>query len=591
MSLATSRTTNPSTPMSRLAVRLQGRLQELGLNFQAWDSLCRPLSTPQAGNRLCQDLLCATAGCTEAMGEAACRALAQKVAVKAPGPCGACVLAAPVIRRRRVLGAVTACFPTRESLSDGTLRRHGRRAGADARKMSEAAAEAVRHGQDEGGDLLKLLGWMIESEQDADIARAENETLSHNLANTYEELSLLYLISGSMKVNQTPAVFFRTICQNLVEVMHIAGASAIVYAHGPSGGEDLVVQAGSAGLEDDQLRTLAAEHIAPRFAHHRAAVDNEFCADGGSGPTPVAKLIAAPMVVDDVLLGMLVGVNKTSGDFDSIDLKLISSLANQAAVFVSNNRLFAEVQDLLMGVLHALTASIDAKDPYTSGHSARVAFISRRLAQRMGLAPARVEQVYLTGLLHDIGKIGVPESVLSKPGRLTEEEFGAIRQHPAIGARILGSIRQLDHVVSGISTHHERFDGKGYPQGLAGGEIPQDGQIVGLADAFDAMTSERTYRGALPLAKALEELRRASGAQFAPAVVEAFFALDIARLVEELRQPASTVFPAAAGEGDAPAGAGGSASAGAEASSQGRAAGRPAAEAGEAPSDPQEARS
>ena len=146
---------------------------------------------------------------------------------------------------------------------------------------------------------------------------------------------------------------------------------------------------------------------------------------------------------------MLIALNKRSGDFDSVDLKLVKSIGAQTAVFLEYTRLYADMKDLLMGVLHALTASIDAKDPYTCGHSHRVAAISRRLAEAAGLPAEKVQRIYLAGLLHDIGKIGVPESVLRKPGKLTAEECKLVKDHPAIGARILGGIRQFDDVRGG----------------------------------------------------------------------------------------------------------------------------------------------
>ena len=159
------------------------------------------------------------------------------------------------------------------------------------------------------------------------------------------------------------------------------------------------------------------------------------------------------------------------------------------------------MQNLLMGMLHALSASIDAKDPYTRGHSQRVAMISRRLAEMSGLEPERVERVYLAGLLHDIGKIGVPGHVLRKPGKLTKGEYDQIKRHPEIGANILGGIRQIEDILPVILYHHERPDGKGYPEGLrvagdsAGardGKVPHEALILGLADSFGALPSSRT---------------------------------------------------------------------------------------------------
>lgn len=189
-----------------------------------------------------------------------------------------------------------------------------------------------------------------------------------------------------------------------------------------------------------------------------------------------------------------------------------------------------------MGVLHSLTESIDAKDPYTHGHSQRVAAISRRLAEELGFSADHVRHVYLAGLLHDIGKIGVRESILCKDGRLTDEEYGHIKEHPSIAAKILRRIRHLDPIVTGVLSHHERLDGKGYPQGLSGEAVPLEGRIIGLADSWDAMTSHRTYRRAKPIEEAAEELRRCAGTQFDPKLVEIFLSWDLPAYMAELQQ-------------------------------------------------------
>jgi HD-GYP domain-containing protein (c-di-GMP phosphodiesterase class II) len=176
----------------------------------------------------------------------------------------------------------------------------------------------------------------------------------------------------------------------------------------------------------------------------------------------------------------------------------------------------------MMGLLHSLTSAIDAKDAYTCGHSERVALLGRHLAMEIALPDPEVEEIYMAGLLHDVGKIGVPESVLQKTGRLTPEEFEHMKKHPQIGARILADVKQIKGIIPGVLHHHERFDGKGYPAGLAGNDIPLMGRIICLADCFDAMTSNRTYRKALPLEIALTEIRRCAGTQFDPGLSEAF---------------------------------------------------------------------
>jgi putative nucleotidyltransferase with HDIG domain len=167
--------------------------------------------------------------------------------------------------------------------------------------------------------------------------------------------------------------------------------------------------------------------------------------------------------------------------------------------------------------------------------------ISQKLAETMGFDAERVRRMYLTGLLHDVGKIGIPERILCKPGRLTDEEYETIKSHPSIGAKILADIHHLDDVLDGIVSHHERPDGRGYPRGLAGADVPLEGLIVGLADSFDAMTSDRTYRAGMSLETALAEIRKYSGVQFDPSVVEAFLSLDLEALKVEINRGGDTL--------------------------------------------------
>jgi HD-GYP domain-containing protein (c-di-GMP phosphodiesterase class II) len=245
--------------------------------------------------------------------------------------------------------------------------------------------------------------------------------------------------------------------------------------------------------------------------------------------------VAAPLVISDQYHGAVIAFNKIDGEFDSADLKLISSISGQATIFLENRHLYEDVQDLLMGSLHALTASIDAKDPYTCGHSRRVAIVSRKLAQLFGFDEHHAERVYLAGLMHDVGKIGIPEAVLCKPGKLTSSEYKTMQRHPEIGATILSGIRQMEDLIPVILHHHERLDGGGYPAGLSSGEIPIEAMIVGLADSFDAMTSSRTYRNTMPLTAVITEIRRCSGTQFDPRLAELLLSLDLEDVLTQIR--------------------------------------------------------
>ena len=164
----------------------------------------------------------------------------------------------------------------------------------------------------------------------------------------------------------------------------------------------------------------------------------------------------------------------------------------------------------------SLANAIDAKDRYTHGHSTRVASISRQIAERAGLPEEECRKIYFSALLHDVGKIGVPDVIINKEGKLTDEEFEQIRQHPVLGYHILSSIRQSPDLSVGAHYHHERYDGKGYPDGLKGEEIPETARIIAVADAYDAMTSKRSYRKELSDEKTKEELRKGMGTQFDP---------------------------------------------------------------------------
>ncbi len=175
-----------------------------------------------------------------------------------------------------------------------------------------------------------------------------------------------------------------------------------------------------------------------------------------------------------------------------------------------------EIEGLSLHVVHTLADAIDAKDAYTKGHSGRVAEYAREIAKRAGYSYERQEEIYMMGLLHDVGKIGVPDAVINKPGKLTDEEFEKIKTHPGRGAQILKNIEEMPNLAIGARWHHEHFDGSGYPDGLSGYDIPEEARIIAVADAYDAMTSNRSYRGVIPQDVVKEEFEKGSGTQFDP---------------------------------------------------------------------------
>lgn len=173
-----------------------------------------------------------------------------------------------------------------------------------------------------------------------------------------------------------------------------------------------------------------------------------------------------------------------------------------------------ENEGLSLHVVQTLADAIDAKDTYTNGHSGRVAYYSREIARRCGYSERAQNEIYMMGLLHDVGKIGVPDAVINKPGKLTDEEFAAMKNHPVMGAKILGNIKERPELVTGARWHHERWDGRGYPDGIAGMDIPEQARIIAVADAYDAMTSNRSYRGAMEQSKVRAQIEGGRGTQF-----------------------------------------------------------------------------
>jgi GAF domain-containing protein len=236
----------------------------------------------------------------------------------------------------------------------------------------------------------------------------------------------------------------------------------------------------------------------------------------------IESLLAIPLISKDKAKGVLMLGNSQGGRFVKEDAFAIEKIASQMAVALENARLYEEMRSLFINTVASLANAIDAKSPWTKGHSERVMQLSAIIAKEMGFDDAMVERVRLGGLLHDIGKIGIIEALLEKPTSLDEDEFPPVRLHPDKGVAILAPINQLQDVLPGILHHHERYDGTGYPRGLKGKEIPLEARIITVADSFDAMVSERPYKKGYSTTAALVELRKHAGSQFDPEVVESF---------------------------------------------------------------------
>jgi len=236
----------------------------------------------------------------------------------------------------------------------------------------------------------------------------------------------------------------------------------------------------------------------------------------------IKDALSVPVRTKDKLIGVFNVDNKRQGTFTQSDLRLFTILASEVGAAIENARLYQDIRKGLLSTVKALAAAVDAKDPYTHGHSERVVKYSLAIAKEMGLTKKDIEEIEVAARLHDVGKIGVSEKVLGKQTTLTEKEWNVIKKHPKTSAKILEPVDFPSSIVSSVLSHHERPDGKGYPNGISKDEIPLGASIIKVADAFDAMTSNRPYRKALSEKKAVDELKKHKGTQFQPEVVETF---------------------------------------------------------------------
>jgi putative nucleotidyltransferase with HDIG domain len=372
--------------------------------------------------------------------------------------------------------------------------------------------------------IASMFQFAWNAQSTSDLNQSTMESIGQELADSYEEINLLYTITSNMNSVNNPKRFIELACNELLQTLPYEwiGVQLRIGDRLPRIGSELVF-AGNAPEE-------VSENV--------CSITNDI------GTSPIISngddfvsirlgkaTIIEPILSDGDVIGVLVAANKQGNDSEasSVDIKLLSATAAQLAIFLENALLYEDLSATFLGTLEALTASIDAKDTYTSGHSLRVALLTAQLAEEAGLDAEQVDRFRIAGLVHDIGKIGVPEHVLTKKGGLTNGEFAEIQKHPEIGAKILKDIPQMEDILGGVLHHHEKFGGGGYPHGISGNDIPLVARMISLADTFDAMSSSRTYRNAMNRNSVLDEMKRAVGSQFDPELAELFFALDFSK--------------------------------------------------------------
>ena len=353
------------------------------------------------------------------------------------------------------------------------------------------------------------------------------ESMGQRLAESYEEVSLLYSTVQLMTVGEHPERFIRLACEELLLVLNYAWIGTVLTEDVAemTGMSSNIFAAGDVRAEWTTFRAAAEELLRVADCDRPLVLAPD---EGDPLRALGATILAHPIASEGRLIGLFIAGEKQGLDSSasSADLKLLGATASHTAIFLENVRLYEDLNAMALGTLEALTAAIDAKDPYTRGHSQRVAHLTEQLAIAADLSPTDVERARIAALVHDIGKIGVPEAVLTKPGRLTADEFHQVQRHPEMGHTILKDIPGFADLLPGVLHHHERWEGGGYPHGIAGEEIPLVARLIALADSFDAMSSTRTYRARLNRADVLSEIKKGIGTQFDPVLAPIFLRLN-----------------------------------------------------------------
>jgi len=415
--------------------------------------------------------------------------------------------------------------------------------GADAVRLPDRDGEQlpIRYDEQALGTILHSLA--SADEESREVARATQSVLEYALDReialadvadqmliNYEELNMLYTLLPSMATKISEQEIGKVLVDQAAEILGCDRVSLMVIEED---GVYLRVLA-SRGLPKEamQVRIPIAESVAGRVLSQGQPFaiedicqrpDLAECSLGTYGSNTFA-VVRVPMRARGRPVGMLTATERRlPGEFSARDFKLLGGLSAMGAASLMHCRMHAAVHRQMIGTIRALAAAVDAKDRYTHDHASRVSQLCVATAQQMGEEdPEVIRQIELAGLLHDIGKIGIPDAILSKPGRLTADEFAAVKQHTRTGAIIVRQVKGLEQVAEAILCHHERWDGLGYPTGLSGDEIPSISRLIAVADTYDSITSDRSYRPRASEAAAMAEIEACKELQFDPRVVDAF---------------------------------------------------------------------
>ncbi len=376
--------------------------------------------------------------------------------------------------------------------------------------------------------LLQSAHDLVRHEKTSAEALRSTNSLAGQLGQVYEEVVLIQDLAQYLRPDIDPLTLAEAVMDR-VRLISESTLSALCLHHG---GVDDYQVSGEWGLDGTEVESLVKELLGdhPPQIIVRNRIDTSplrlrF-------PT-VRSLVAVPLFEGDLVPTWLVLANPEDGrELGTEEANMLKSIGGVLSAHAQVVELFRNHEEMVLSFIRSLVTTLDAKDSYTRGHSERVALVAQRIAEEMGLSREETQAIYQSGLLHDIGKIGVDDSVLQKQESLNALEFRKIAKHPEVGFTILSELKNLSHLLPGVLHHHERFDGRGYPGKLAGLAIPRMARVLAVADAFDAMGSDRPYRQGMRREEVEQVLVKGAGTQWDPEVVHAFFTarFDIYRL-------------------------------------------------------------
>lgn len=377
----------------------------------------------------------------------------------------------------------------------------------------------------------EIIGWVVGDDGLEPIASllsrlAKDEQSRRSLAQEtlerYRELSLFYEISDKIGTRLDLEEIGKLVINEAQKVIQADSISIMLL---DDTRENLEIIAATGREYDPKTPLTVGEGIAGNVVLTGVPeIVNDVSTDPRyfQGSNETCSLLCTPLAIHGQVIGVLNVSSKNSINYTAGHIKLLKVLASEAAITIQNAKLYEQMSDLFLTTVLSLAETIEKRDPYTGGHVKRVMSYSLNVGRVLGLGESELVCLGLSAVLHDIGKIGVRDDVLLKEERLDPNEQQSIQLHSNIGAEILAPVAQLKDVIPGVKHHHENFDGSGYPDGLKGEEIDICARIICVADAYDAMTTDRPYRKALSGEHAVNQLKKYAGQQFDPSVVDAF---------------------------------------------------------------------